>query len=421
MKADIKTASTRTVGKKPVAKLDDKLETLVDYMASAAPLEKITDKYFSYSRKIAEKFGDSEVVYAVFLRRRVIAACEPAIRLILRLVPEAQVTRFFDEGEIVPSEAKLFEVRGPYSKLSEVETVMLQKVGIPCVSANNAYEMCRALPDAAFMDMHARHGAGVEMNLLAAYGAAIGGDAARATDSAIKGFVGSSQDLTAPLFGASHGMGTMPHALVGYAKGDVLAATKMFVETVTDARAVYALVDYGGLEVTDSLRCAEWFYNEAGLEGDKVFGVRLDTHGGRFAEGLDYERSVDVVGQWLGVSGEYNIVEKVLGSRAFQLDFNDILVDHVRRLLFGKGVSVASVIHVRRALDEAGFKQAQIVVSSGFDAQKCLVMGAANAPVDLVGTGSYLPTTLSETYSTADIISYDGEQRTKVGRESLFD
>ena len=48
-------------------------------------------------------------------------------------------------------------------------------------------------------------------------------------------------------------------------------------------------------------------------------------------------------------------------------------------------------------------------------------MGAARAPLDMVGTGSFLPATLSETYATADIISYGGERRVKVGREFLFD
>ena len=217
-------------------------------------------------------------------------------------------------------------------------------------------------------------------------------------------------------------MGTMPHALVGYTDGSVLEALKLFAATVTEAKSLVALVDYTGEEVSDSLRCARWFYDEAKL-GDqgKSFGVRLDTHGGRFAEGLDYEKSVDAVGHWLGVHGEYNIVERVLGGRAFQLDPNNILVDKVRRILFGKGVSVASVIHVRQALDRAGYKEAQIVGSSGFDPQKCQVMGAARAPLDMVGTGSFLPATLTETYATADIIAYDGTRRVKVGREFLFD
>ncbi len=398
------------------------LDKLVDIALAAGPVSTQTDKYFTNTARIVGGHGDSDVTFAVFMRRRVVAALEPTIRMVQRLVPSARVKRFYEEGEIVPSEGKMLEISGSMAQLSEVETLVLQKIGFPCVSANNSYEMCRAIPYAAFMDMHARHGSGAEMNILASYGAAVGSVAAKHADSSVKGFVGSSQDLTAPLFGAASGMGTMPHALVGYTGGDVLAAMKLFAETIPEAKTLIALVDYTGEEITDSLRCARWFYETARLqELGKSFGVRLDTHGGRFAEGLDYEKSVETVGQWLGVSGEYNIVEQVLGGRAFQLDPNNILVDKVRRILFGKGVSVASIIHVRRALDNAGFAQAQIVGSSGFDPQKCQVMGAARAPLDLVGTGSFLPATLAETYATADIIAYDGVRRVKVGREFLFD
>ena len=398
------------------------LDRLVDICLAAGPIPSQTDKYFTNTSRIVKAHGDTDVTFAVFMRRRVVAALEPTIRMVKKLVPEARVKRFYEEGAVVPSESKLMEITGPFAKLSECETVFLQKMGFPCVSANNAYEMCRAIPEAGFMDMHARHASGAEMNILAAYGAAVGSAAARRADSRVKGFIGSSQDLTAPLFGAKGGMGTMPHALVGYADGDVLKAMKLFAEIIPEAKSLVALVDYTGEEITDSLRCAKWFFEEAKLDAQgKSFGVRLDTHGGRFAEGLDYEKSVETVGHWLGVHGEYNIVEQVLGGRAFQLDPSNILVDKVRRILFGKGVSVASVIHVRQALNKAGFTQAQIVASSGFDAQKCQVMGAARAPIDLVGTGSFLPATLNETYATADIIAYGKTRRVKVGREFLFD
>ena len=397
------------------------LERLVDLTLAAGSVSSQTDKYFTNTARIVLAAGDAQVTYALFMRRRVIAALEPAIRLVQRLVPEATVKRFFADGELVPSEVKMLEITGPMSRLSELETLFLQKTGFPCVAANNAYEMCRALPAASFMDMHARHGTGADMNYLGAYGAAIGSEAARAQNPDVKGFIGSSQDMTAAFFGSHSGMGTMPHALVGFAKGDVLEAMKLFHKAIPEARAFTALVDYTGNEITDSLRCAKWFYDEAKLDLlDKSFSVRLDTHGGRFAEGLDYESSVEIVGGWLKVSGEYNIVEKVLGQRAFLLDPNNILVDKVRRILFGKGVSVASLIHVRRALDAAGFTRAMIVGSSGFDPQKCQIFGAANAPIDMVGTGSFLPATLTETYATADIIAYDGEPRVKVGREFLL-
>ena len=398
------------------------LDRLIDLAHSAGPIESQTDKYFTNTSRIVALNGDSQVTFAVFMRRRVVAALEPCIRLIRHFVPDVKIRRYYEEGDIVPSENKMLEVTGSMAKLSEVETLLLQKIGFPCVSANNAYEMCRAMPDAAFMDMHARHGSGAEMNILAAYGAAVGSAAARKADPAVKGFVGSSQDLTAPFFGAASGIGTMPHALVGYTGGDVLKAMKMFARSIPEAKNLTALVDYTGEEVTDSIRCARWFYDEAKLQDEgKNFGIRLDTHGGRFAEGLNYEKSVDTVGQWLGVHGEYNIVEQVLGGRAFQLDPNNILVDKVRRILFGKGVSAAAIIHVRRALDAAGYRQATIVGSSGFDPQKCQIMGAARAPVDMVGTGSFLPATLTETYATADIIAYDGVKRVKIGREFLFD
>ena len=97
---------------------------------------------------------------------------------------------------------------------------------------------------------------------------------------------------------------------MGYTGGDVLAAMKLFASSLPEVRSLTALVDYTGHEVADSIACARWFYDEAGLgEQGKSFGVRLDTHGGRFAEGLDYEKSVETVGHWLGVQGEYNIVE----------------------------------------------------------------------------------------------------------------
>ena len=69
---------------------------------------------------------------------------------------------------------------------------------------------------------------------------------------------------------------------------------------------------------------------------------------------------------------------------------------------------------------EAGFAKARIVASSGFGPEKCRMMAAANAPIDVIGTGSYLPEIWSETYATADIIAYDGEPMVKAGREFLL-
>jgi nicotinate phosphoribosyltransferase len=47
-------------------------------------------------------------------------------------------------------------------------------------------------------------------------------------------------------------------------------------------------------------------------------------------------------------------------------------------------------------------------------------MAVANVPVDIIGTGSYLPESWTETYATSDIVAYDGKPSVKVGREFLL-
>jgi nicotinate phosphoribosyltransferase len=75
---------------------------------------------------------------------------------------------------------------------------------------------------------------------------------------------------------------------------------------------------------------------------------------------------------------------------------------------------------MRDALDEAGFRKVRIIASSGFSVDKCRVMAEARAPIDVIGTGSFIPDSWSETYATADIVAYDGVPRVKVGREFLL-
>ena len=69
--------------------------------------------------------------------------------------------------------------------------------------------------------------------------------------------------------------------------------------------------------------------------------------------------------------------------------------------------------------DAAGFAAVKITASSGFGPAKCKVMASAEAPIDTIGTGSFLPERWEETYATADIVEYNGRARVKIGREFL--
>ena len=67
---------------------------------------------------------------------------------------------------------------------------------------------------------------------LMAYGASVGSAKAQLKVGA-RGFVGCATDATAHFFEQDMGMGTMPHALIGYAN-DTLEAAKLFHKTFPD-------------------------------------------------------------------------------------------------------------------------------------------------------------------------------------------
>jgi nicotinate phosphoribosyltransferase len=358
-----------------------------------------TDVYFNRTRAIVSRFGDVRVTYAMFLRRPVISA--PGLMIDwLERVAAARGTRFeidvtHPEGAWVGAGEPLVYVTGSFIALTDLETIALQKLGPACVAAHNAYQMALALPEAAFLAMEARHCAGAEMQEMMAYAAAVGSRAAQAEGA--KGFIGNANDGTAHWFGAAHGFGTMPHALIGYA-GSTVRAAEMFHETYPD-EALTVLTDYFGREITDGLAVCARF---ADLAAAGRLSVRLDTHGGRFLEGLDPAES-------------YAVLERRAPGaiRRYRSDTE-------LRYLVGTGVSAAAIWRMREALDAAGYPRVRIVVSSGFGVDKCRVMADARAPIDLVGTGSFIPDAWSETYATADIVDYDGKAIVKVGREFLL-
>jgi nicotinate phosphoribosyltransferase len=382
-----------------------------------------TDKYFSKSREIVEKFGDTAVTYGVFLRHGVICAINPAIELLRQYYPASQrplkITRLYEEGAFVPDQMPMFTYTGSFAALVELETLILQRCGLPCVSAYNAFKMAMSLRKVSFIDMHARHATGDDFSLLAAYGAAVGSRVAKLNGAV--GFVGSSQDLTAHFFGQDQGVGTMPHALIGFA-GSTLRAAQMYVETHPEDNLT-ALVDYFGTEYADALEVCRWWFRDylpRDPRGTRTLSLRLDTHGERYAEGLNYESSVEIVADWLHVPNEYEAVRYVMGEEAFDADSLNITKDRVRRVLFGTGVSVASVIRLRQILDANGFNACRVVASSGFNLFKCKMFANARAPLDSVGTGSFIPENFSDTFATADIFMYEGKPLIKLGREKLF-
>jgi nicotinate phosphoribosyltransferase len=359
-----------------------------------------TDRYFAKTKATIERFGDKQVTYAVFMRRPVIFTPRFAVNWLKSMAKERKVEFIIDlnfaEGAWVGAGEPLMYITGSFYHLVDLETLLLQKLGAACVAAYNAYTMCMDLPNVGFLAMDARHCAGTEMAELMAYAASIGSKTAQNQGGA-KGFIGNATDATAHYFGNERGMGTMPHALIGYA-GSTLRAAEMYVEGFPDEDLVI-LPDYFGKEISDTLAVCRRFPERAALGR---IAVRIDTHGGRFIEGLDPQNSYAVL--------ERNVPLAVRRYRN----------EEELRYLVGTGVSAAAIFHMRETLDREGFKKVRIVASSGFAVKKCKVMADVKAPIDVIGTGSFLPNNWSETYATADIVAYDGVSSVKVGREFLI-
>ncbi len=359
-----------------------------------------TDKYFVKTRAILEHFGDCRVTYAIFMRRPVLCAPKLALDWLNGIArereAEVEIDLIHPEGSWVGAGEPMLYITGPFRHLVDLETIFLQRLGPSCVAAYNAYTMCTDLPAVGFLAMDARHCAGAEMAEMMAYAASVGSARARRESDAV-GFIGNATDATAHFFGQSQGLGTMPHALIGFA-GSTVRAAEMYHEVFPND-PLYVLVDYFGQEVTDSLEVCRRFPD---LAAEGRMGMRLDTHGGRFVEGLDTAASYDVL------------------ERHAPPAIRTYRTESELRWLTGTGVSAAALYHLREKLDEAGFYKVKIIASSGFGPSKCKLMASVKAPIDVIGTGSYLPDTWTETYATADVIAYDGANRVKIGREFLF-
>ena len=360
-----------------------------------------SDSYFGRTREIVENYGDVFIKQVVFMRRPVVFAPKLCFAFLESVAAakgqEITITPLASEGKWVGAGSPLFTLEGNFSLLLECETRMLQRIGAACVAAYNAYSMCAELPEAGFLAMEARHCAGTEMSDLMSYAASVGGARAQRKAKA-KGFIGGSCHATARYFDQKSGLGTMPHSLIGYA-GSTVRAAEMFHETFPDD-PITVLVDFFGQEITDSLAvCAA--FPELARSGQ--LSIRLDTHGGRFCEGLDTAKSYETL--------ERHVPEAIRGYR------NEAELKY----MIGTGVSAACIWHVREKLDAAGYDRVPIVASSGFSPEKCRIMAVAKAPVDVIGTGSFIPTAWTETFATCDVVEFDGKPVVKQGREFLLE
>jgi nicotinate phosphoribosyltransferase len=172
------------------------------------------------------------------------------------------------------------------------------------------------------------------------------------------------------LWWGGKGMGTMPHALIQICDGDIKKAAELYHKTFPND-PITALIDYNNDVVTDSVMLARH------LKGS-LAAVRIDT--------------------------SMSLIDRYFDDKDTSgFDAHGVC----KELVFG----------LREALDEAGFPQVKIIVSSGFTAQKIAEFEQAKTPVDMYGVGGSLVPLIVN--FTGDLVRLDGKAQAKVGRREI--
>jgi len=178
------------------------------------------------------------------------------------------------------------------------------------------------------------------------------------------------------------GIGTIPHALetiyhwkYGIENAVFMATTGFgklrtdkWERKINDNTPIIALVDYANREILDSLRIAHY-----------VDGIRIDTCGENYMQGL---------------------------------------MNFEKGYCSGRGVSIQGVYLVRKLLNDSGYEDVKIILSSGFgnpEKVKAFLEGEEILEIKLfdgLGVGGVFESRMA----TMDIIEVEGKEIHKVGR-----
>ncbi len=265
-----------------------------------------------------------------------------------------EIDALFDGDDLAPWETAL-HIRGDAATFTHLENIYLGVLARRTRVATNVRRVVEVANGKRVLFFPSRYD----------HWAVQGGDGYAAQ---IGGADGVSTDAQGEWWGGK-GAGTVPHALIAAMGGNTVEAVKILGDAYPHVNLV-ALVDFENDCVQTALACAQAL-------GDRLWAVRLDT-------------------------GE-NMVDRSIQP----------LMGRMRPT----GVIPELAHNVRQALDQAGFKHIQIIVSGGFTPERIAEFEAAQAPVDAYGVGSYFLS--GGHHFTADVVEVNGRPCAKAGRRRI--
>ena len=315
--------------------------------------EPYTDKYFLRSLEILKADGINPWVQAQIMIRKgpgQAHGVDEAIAVIEKysdLIAHGGKIYRVDEGSNYESLDTLILIEGPIQDIIALETMYL---GVLSAETTRFNDKIDAIPLEVVTENMAKVAAASEGKPIIYMGARHWRyDQDRAiSHAAFEGGASScSTDIGASSIG-QEGVGTIPHVLENiyawkYGKDNgVVEATKAFDRHIDPSVGRVALIDYNNREIDDSLRVA------SELAG-RLLAVRVDTCGENVAQGALTSSEGIQAQQW-----------KEQGRWLPDPDYC------YAKYWYGTGVTVTGVCALRQALNDHGFADVKIILSSGF-------------------------------------------------------
>lgn len=322
-----------------------------------------TAAYFIKTTKIVEENAKDAVVTMQFFQRHhnaILCGVDEAIALLHTFAnnPADLKIEALNDGDIIQPEEPVLKITGHYQDFGFLESLIDGILARRTSVATNVYNVAQAAAPTPVFFMGDRQDAYVNQQG-DGYSCYIGGIAAQCT-------------FAHGEWWGSEGNGTMPHALIQIMGGDTDKACLAYSQTFPNEK-VTALVDFHNDVIKDSLIVANHLK-------DRLQAVRIDTS----------DALVD----------HY---------------FDDKLEEYKNKKI--NGVNPDQVKALRKALDDNGYNNVKIIVSSGFDIEKIKWFKKENAPVDSYGVGSSL---LKVNIGfTGDLVRLNGEPLAKEGRHDI--
>lgn len=330
-------------------------------------------KYFLVTKEILERNQSENISllrFKHFSKNVVVAGINEVLQLIQFALSKDDLKKikiyYLDDGTITNEDEPILAIEGDYKKFGFLENIIDGILSRRSSVATNAHNIVSIIGSERIIYMADRSD-DYSIQAYDGYSAYIGGIRKFVTDESVKFLKESSiSDFKV--------MGTIPHAIIQQYKGNLSEVIKIF-QKIFPKNPTVGLID---------------FHNDCLHEIEELRNNNIKN--------LDYVR----------IDTSKKLIDKSL-QHIYDLSDDDSLY----------GVNKYLIKKVREKLDQCGFKNTKIIISSSVNLKNIREYENENIPIDIYGVGkSFLNINVN---FTGDLIKLNGEYLAKEGRNQNID